>query len=306
MVKHQRRSHQQGLHPNEIIDDCSSDSDSGESPSTPQHSSVTWPSQETAPNHPEMSQSQPVNRSTSFSDFGSQVQGYPMQHQYHHRNDVSSGMAHEFHEQPVHDQHNDLQMVNRTPSIPQHSYYVTEQNNPGVATMNNSALQSQYQLGHHGVERPVVEIPYSAAGPTASVQSSPNSFSPVSGRSPSMHGSFYVQQPSHNASYTLQSTSPDSQPPPTQYSQPIQQGMEESQHSVANQSRPNHLSSVDQYQQPPNHQNAEQWYQCHPPIEVTTIGQLPPYGTGVYDIYGPKIEFDDPSMQLPSSRLESL
>ena len=37
-------------------------------------------------------------------------------------------------------------------------------------------------------------------------------------------------------------------------------------------------------------------------MEVTTIGQLPAYGTGVYDLCGPKIEFDDPTMQLPSSR----
>jgi hypothetical protein len=44
MVKHQRRSHQRGVHSSELDDGYTSDSDSGESPSTPQHSSqMQWP-----------------------------------------------------------------------------------------------------------------------------------------------------------------------------------------------------------------------------------------------------------------------
>ncbi|KAJ3472556.1 hypothetical protein NLG97_g10895 [Lecanicillium saksenae] len=51
----------------------------------------------------------------------------------------------------------------------------------------------------------------------------------------------------------------------------------------------------------------DQWYQYQAPVEVATIGQLPAYGSGIYDLYGgPKIEFDDPSMQLPSSRIAAI
>jgi hypothetical protein len=42
-------------------------------------------------------------------------------------------------------------------------------------------------------------------------------------------------------------------------------------------------------------------------VEVATIGQLPVFGSGVFDLYGgPKIEFDDPSMQMPSERVATL
>lgn len=52
----------------------------------------------------------------------------------------------------------------------------------------------------------------------------------------------------------------------------------------------------------------EPWYQYQPPVEVATIGQLPPYGSGIYDLYGgAKLDFEDPSMPpLPSSRIESM
>ena len=307
MVKHQRRSHQGGLHPNETLDDCSSEADSGESPSTPQHSSMNWPHQEMVSAHPVIPQGQAMHRAATFSDFGQQMNGYPLtqqpqQEQYNHRHSVSSGMTHEYHDQPISEHNTDLQMVNRTPSIAQQPYYVTDQANNNITTMNTNPLQSQYHLAPQHVERPVVEIPYSASGVTASVQSSPNSFSPVSGRSPSMQGSFYTHQPSHTTAYALHSASPaDSQQPAPHYSQPMQQTMEESQQAMIGTTRQNQVPSNAHYQH-----GSEQWYQCPPPIEVTTIGQLPPYGTGVYDLYGPKIEFDDPSMQLPSSRLESL
>jgi hypothetical protein len=52
--------------------------------------------------------------------------------------------------------------------------------------------------------------------------------------------------------------------------------------------------------------NMGQWSNNDLPIEATTIGQLPMYGTAVYDPYGPKIEIDDSSMQQPSSRVASL
>lgn len=309
MVKHQRRSHQGGLHPNEHLDDCSSESDSGESPSTPQHPSMSWSHQDIMPGHSAIPQGQAMHRAATFSDFGQHMNGYPLnqqQQEQYHRHSVSSGIPHEYHDQAVSEHSTDLQMVNRTSSMPQ-PYYVTDQGNANIAAMNTNPIHSQYHLAHQHVERPVVEIPYSAPGITASVQSSPNSFSPVSGRSPSMQGSYYTHQPSHPAAYALHGASPtDSQQPPSHYPQQVQQTIDESQHTIIGQTRQNQNPTTGHYHQNPDHPGNEQWYQCPPPIEVTTIGQLPPYGAGVYDLYGPKIEFDDPSMQLPSSRLENL
>ncbi|CAM1509948.1 Fc.00g002830.m01.CDS01 [Cosmosporella sp. VM-42] len=307
MVKHQRRSHQRGLHPHEILDDCTSESDSEESPSTPQLSSLAWSHQDAVSNHPPMPQGQTMHRAASFADFGQHVHGYPVQQQYGHRHSIPTSNPHEYHGQTVAEQHPGVHMINRNPGMPQHPYYVTDQTNPGIATMNTQALQAQYQLAHQQVERPVIEIPYSAAGVTASVQSSPGSFSPSSGRSPSMQDNLYPHRPAQGATYALHSASPvDSQQVLAQYSHPMQQAMNEPQHAVVNQARQTHVSSVDQYHHDSPQPDPEQWYQYQPQIEVTTIGQLPPYGTGVYDLYGPKIEFDDPTMQLPSSRLESL
>jgi hypothetical protein len=55
-------------------------------------------------------------------------------------------------------------------------------------------------------------------------------------------------------------------------------------------------------------QPENEWgYQYQPPVEVATIGQIPAFGSAVYDMYsGPKLEFDDPTMQLPSSRVETM
>lgn len=65
----------------------------------------------------------------------------------------------------------------------------------------------------------------------------------------------------------------------------------------------------EQFQQPEAQPEAGHWYSnvpYQPPVEVATIGQLPTYGAGVYDPWGPKIEFEDPSMQLPSARIASM
>ncbi len=63
------------------------------------------------------------------------------------------------------------------------------------------------------------------------------------------------------------------------------------------------------FQQAPQAQ-PEGWYngvQYQPPVEVATIGQIPAFGSaGVYDPWGPKVEFEDPSMQLPSARIENM
>ncbi|KEZ43851.1 C2H2 finger domain-containing protein [Scedosporium apiospermum] len=324
MVKHQRRSHQRGLHPNELLDDCTSDSDSGESPATPKHSGMQWPVQNVMNAGPQpMSHSHNLHRAASFAEFGHQMGPYnslPPQH-YGHRHTVSGG-PHEYHGQPVPPQHPGVQMIHRTASMPQ-TYYVTEQSNPGVATMNTNPMPQQYQIPRQPIERLPLEIPYSAPGLTSSIQSSPSSFSAASGRSPSNQEGFYTHQPTQAATYALHAASPVEQQQTHQsmvsYPSPIPQQISQQPVGSPQQAMPTPTPSQDststvaaeQYQQPTPQSEGEQWYgnmPYQPPVEVATIGQIPTYGSGVYDPWGgPKlVEFEDPSMQLPSARIANM
>ncbi|KAF5695765.1 zinc finger protein [Fusarium denticulatum] len=297
MVKHQRRSHQQGMNPNDI-DDCSSDSDDDESPSTPQHSSMTWSPHEMV----SMNQGAPggpLHRASSYADFESQVHGHHMPQHYGNRQGISASVPHEYHGTPVPEQHAHVQLVHRAATMPRQAYYVTEAGNPGVATMT-STVPPHYQLSQQ-VERPPMELPYSAPGIATSIQSSPSTFSATSVPSPMIPEGFYAHQPGSQPAYTTA----ESQPAMIQYQQPIQHHMAQPQQPVVSQAQ--HIpSAAGHYAPPAAHPQQEQWPHYDPPIEVTTIGQLPAYGTAVYDIYGPKIEFEDPSLQLPSSRLASM
>ncbi|KAF4510944.1 hypothetical protein G6O67_002789 [Ophiocordyceps sinensis] len=270
MVKHQRRSHQRGLLSNDMLDDCSSDSDSGESPPTPTQSAMSWPAPGHLAPHPAMTHGHAMHRASSFPDF--QMSSYQQ---------MAQREAHEFH--PSQGQQHAMQMMQRSPAMQQH-FYVIEQANPGIATMNTAAVQQPYHVPRQHVARASMEMPYSA-GSIASLSSSPGSFSPSSGHSPTIPEGMYTHQAPHPGAYALPEPSPVEQSHPmVPYSQ-----------------------AMGQPQQQPSHHEPEAWYQYQAPVEVATIGQLPPFGSGIYDLYGgPKLEFDDPTMQLPSSRIETM
>ena len=328
MVKHQRRSHQRGIHSSEI-DDSMSETGSEDSPATPKSHAMQWPPQ----NVPMMSHhGHHLHRAASFADFGQHMNGFNVQQPYGHRHSLSSGGAHEYHGLPQHQppmqpheqQHPGVHMLQRTSSLPQHGYFVTEQNNPGVATMNTNPhpaaapIHPQYQQApRQGVERLPLDIPYSSApGLTGSIQSSPSSFSAASGRSPSTQDGFYTHAPTQAATYALHTASPVEQQQPQMVSyqgQMAQQTPVMSQppqaQAVQQQSQPQPQAAPEQYQQQHGQAEEQQWYNgvaYQPPVEVATIGQIPAYGSNVYDPWGPKIEFEDPSMQLPSARIESM
>ncbi|KAL6405797.1 hypothetical protein AUP68_10936 [Ilyonectria robusta] len=148
---------------------------------------------------------------------------------------------------------------------------------------------------------------YPPSGIAASIQSSPSTFSAASVHSPLVQNGFYPHQQQHAPSYTLQAVSPvDYQHSMPSYPQSMHHAMSQAQQPVTSQAQQNQTPTTENYHQPAAQSQEEHWPQYQPPIEATTIGQLPAYGPGVYDLYGPKIEFDDPTMQLPSSRIESL
>lgn len=339
MVKHQRRSHQRGIHSSEL-DDCTSESGSEDSPTTPKSSAMHWPPQGVQMIGPH---GQAIHRAASFADFGQQMNSFGIQQQYGHRHSMSSGGHHEYQgmpqhaQQPMHphdqaqqqQQQQGVHMLQRTASLPQHTYYVTEQSNPGVATMNTNPhpaaqapMQPQYhQMPRQGVERLPLEIPYTPnPGMTASIQSSPSSFSAASGRSPSTQEGFYTHAPTAQAAtYALHNASPVEQQAPqmvayqgqmTPQTQVMTQAPTPQQVQVqVQQPTPQAQPAPEQYHQPQPQPEEQGWYNGVPyqaPVEVATIGQMT-YGSAMYDPWGPKMEeFEDPSMQLPSARIENM
>ncbi|CZR58061.1 related to zinc finger protein [Phialocephala subalpina] len=296
MVKHQRRSHQRGIHSSELDDGDTSDSDSGESPSTPQHSGgqMPWPQAVHIPQH--MPHGHQMHRAHSFADFGHhQIENYPIQQNFGHRHSLSSGGAHHFNG-PIQEHGQHQQILHRAPSLPAHaSYYVPEQNNPGVATLNtNPAPIQTYQIPRQ-LERQEV------------LQSSPSSYSSASRASPVSQEAFYTHHPAQAATYALQNSSPiEQQQPMIQYQQQMPQHLAQ-QHGVPTpiQQAPH---PQEQYQ-PPTPQEG-QWYDnvaYQAPVEV--VSHIPAYTpTHIFnDPWGPKLEtFDDPSLQMPSARVENL
>ncbi|KAH7397519.1 hypothetical protein BKA64DRAFT_38271 [Cadophora sp. MPI-SDFR-AT-0126] len=295
MVKHQRRSHQRGIHSSELEDGDTSDSDSGESPSTPQHSGqMQWPQAIHVPQQA-IPHGHHMHRAHSFADFGHhQVDGYPIPQTYGHRHSLSGG-AQQHYNGPIQEQpHHQQQILHRAPSLPAHaSYYVPEQNNPGVATLNtNPAPIQTYQIPRQ-LERQEV------------LQSSPSSYSSASRASPVSQEPFYTHHPAAQAAtYALQNSSPVEQQPMIQYQQPMPQHLTQ-QHGV-----PTPISQPQNHDQYPQAQPQEgQWYEnpgaYQPPIEVVSHIATYPQVHVFHDPW--KVEtFDDPSLQMPSARIENM
>lgn len=357
MVKHQRRSHQRGSHAHEL-DDSMSETGSEDSPATPKnHAEMAWPTPPMMDQHAHQLQRAPsFHYSQSMSQSMNQPpMNYTLEQQYNHRHSLSSGVPPAYHgpphsQAPLHSHgqpQQEQQLVHRQSSLPHHNtYFIPEENNPGVATMTTNphavAQHIQYQqMPRQVVDRPPLEIPYSNAPEmTASIQSSPGSFSTGSVRSPSHDGFYTHAPPAQTPAYALHATSPAEQQqqqqrhhemvvafqnhlPPSQAAvvevaqimtqsaaaQPMQQQQQQQQQSATGPQQ----GSPEQYQQhqQPHEQTAEeqQWYSAveyQAPVEVTTIGSIPAYGQGMFDPWGPKIEFEDPSMQLPSARIAGM
>jgi len=215
MVKHVRRSHQRGVLSNEM-EDSLSETGSEHSPATPKsHNALPWQPYPLPLDQP----SQPLQRAASFADFG-QPMPYALPPQYSQRHSMSSGGVADYHAGGPHPQqtlphlpHPNQHLLQRAPSLPHHSFFVPEQSNPAVATMHpnpHHAPQMPYQqVPRQAVERPHLEIPYPNVL-TAGMQSSPSTFSPGSGRSPSVQEGFYTHAPPpSSAGYTLHSAGPD-------------------------------------------------------------------------------------------------
>ncbi|KAI0143051.1 hypothetical protein GGR57DRAFT_495432 [Xylariaceae sp. FL1272] len=303
MVKHQRRSHQRGMHLSDL-DDFSSESDGGESPSTPGHPGMSW----TPPAHLAQDlDGHALQRAASFSGFGQYVEGYGIAMPFGHRPSIAStGGQHEYHRTPLPEQ-TGVHILQRTIGMPQQPYYVTEQSNPGIATMNTHQIQS-YQAPRQQPDRPLLDLPYTTASMSEPIQSSPpNSFSPTTVHTPPANDSYFQHHTAQNSSYGPNSGTPGiEQHAIVQYPHQMQQAMGQAVSQAPAQEAAHQMQ--DRYTYATGHQG-EHWYSDMPyqaPVEVATIGQLPTYGSGLYDPWAIKPEYDDPTMQMPSARIDAM
>ncbi|KOS22535.1 Zinc finger protein 143 [Escovopsis weberi] len=296
MVKHQHRSHQRGLHSNGIADDCTSESDSGESPSTPTRPSMSW----APPLYPQPPSNAPsletLSRTASMIEFGQHMSGYssiggPLTHRHSFANLQEFQMNHARDSQQQQQQYPHHNMLHRTTSLPRHPFYIDTDMTMGSNPIHQHPAypiprQEGYRTGLHMVYSPSL---------------TPTNFSPVSGHSPSVPDSLYTShQGPQSATHALQTA--------TSLQQQHQQQQIISFPTLPSQAAP--TQTVGSYMQSsPQASSPDQWFQDPVPVvEVaTTIGSLPVYGSGgAYNMYEIKMEFEDPSMQLPSRRLDGM
>lgn len=121
MVK--RRPHQQGMNPNDI-DDCSSDSNDDESPSTPQHSFTTWSPHDVV-SMGELVHNRSFQHASPYADFESQVHGHHMLRHSAHRYEIPTTVPHEYYGHTVPGQQAHDQLDHRATAISRQAYYVT-------------------------------------------------------------------------------------------------------------------------------------------------------------------------------------
>lgn len=306
MVKHQRRSHQRGLLPNEALDDCTSDSDSGESPMTPRMSSTSWSTPAAEDRYSQTAVNPALRRAQSYTE--NMQQQYSAQAPYTGRAPSHNQSPHHEASLAMVDQSNLVPVMHRTAVQTPEAFYVTDHHNPGVATMNTSGIQRTYQPQRTVIDHAPMDVPYQTT-PVEEIRNSPGPgrYALASGRSPAPQAALYAP-PMHGVTYTVPSSQTlESQGPMMQYGPQVSQPLPRSHHQIPPRALQSVPSTTVPYHQPSPTVESEPWYQYQAPVEVTTIGQLPVFGSGIFDMYGgPKIEFDDPSMQMPSARVETL
>ncbi|RKK36322.1 hypothetical protein BFJ66_g13561 [Fusarium oxysporum f. sp. cepae] len=299
MDEHERRSHQHGINPNEILQDFSSDSEDNEPPLTPQHSAMTWSPRDIISMDQAIPDG-PIHRPPSYADFDQPVHGQHTPHQYDNRHGISSNAPRKSHGQPLLGYHVEAPTPRQTMTTPGQIYHIPERGNPGILTMANTARPHQ-QLPHQ-VERPPTELLYPTLAIAAPTRTSPRTFStksvPSSGVQECLCKYLLKHEPEYAQADTQQSIIP--------FQQYIHNLISQPQQPVTSQAQTIHRHAAKHSPRISAQVQEENWSNYVLSTEATTIRHLPAYGNAVYDPYEAKIEFDNPLMQLQSRRLASM
>lgn len=301
MIKHQRRAHQQGLQPGDMSETYDMDSDYVESPHTPyQPAGVTWPLQVV----PEQG---PMPDGVSLADVAHSDSEYSLASPYRRRSSASQvSMVALDMEAPsaVHVQHEGSGM-SKSP------VYVADQGKSGMAAMHTSSIPRTYYVGHAQDDRPRIDMGFPVHEIRIPEEQSPGGMSAASAQSSNfVTESCSGQSISSAASSFYDAPSVDDQTTMVQYAQHPPHGIDHAApQGVGFHNKP---TAIHQAQAGFHHHPAAPgvalWGEYQPsPMEMTTIGHMPAFGSGMFGLYlEPKLDFDDPSMQLPSARLECL
>jgi hypothetical protein len=182
-----------------------------------------------------------------------------------------------------------------TINVPQ-PYYVTDQRNPGVATMDPNSMQ-QFLASRQQTEQAGRENPCAATNPEGSVQSGHNPFQPTPTvpvpvlEIPPQDN--YYHDPARQIDIRLIAANH-----PVQFSSPMPQASHDPLSEISSPQATHEVQG--QFQRPEVHP-AGPWYsamQYHPPV-ATTIEQL-----SLYDFGWIKEDNDDPTMQMPNQRID--
>lgn len=291
MVKHQKRAHLQGIYVDNTIGGDESDPEKVVSPSMPHDSYVPW-SLHVVPSHASLQSRRVSLQSAPLADVGQHQHAYSAQHAFGRRHSEISQPGAGIHEAPMINQHQGVQAMQSEPSVNQTPIYMSAQNS------NDSSVDAVPRTYHHyneSAQHSQAEMRYSANATVIPDHTSPEDSSYSRHTSSSVASSFYDvssgdEQQQHVVQYV------PSQIGSSPHEMVFPQHQQTSPHV-----------SLGGFQRMPAAPVPVTWCDYQPPMEVTTIGHLPAYGLGSYGFYfEPKFDLEDPSMQLPSARLETI
>lgn len=305
MVKHQKRTHQHEFLPEEIVDACDTESEGTvESPHTPRgQAGVTWPLQAVSPcgGLGNMQSTEVVQHPDEYS----------ISHGYQRRPSMPSAHVVPLDMSTV-GQNSSVQVLQDVSGMTQAPIYVNEQANAEMTTMNANAIPRTYYPNRQQEAGLRVDVQCSVHEIHVGDhdQQSPGNLSAKSYQSSCFNdGSLSAHTTSSAASSFCDAAPADEYQPLVQYTPQISQQIDPTQRWMC---YPSHESALPDaaslLQQESPGLRTRGWLEYQPPpMEVTTIGGMPIYGHGMYQLYlEPKLGLEDISMQLPSDRLDNL
>lgn len=288
------------------MDDGDSDTDRLEPPSTPDQVDMGW----SIPMLPTPQSRRPshVYQTVSMSDPGQHQAQYALVDEYYQRHHDLSRRNSIVHGNQTLEQHHDVTVTHHSPHMPQHPIYMAEHPDQGIAVMNSNAIPRTYQV--HQVKRPRDDVSCLAHDIHIPTENHPGDLSASSRGSFTNEEGLYLEQVPHSGTHHLHNAPPighhHHQVLP--YNNQVSQLVDRPQQQMPVPLQPSPMRNTQEHFQ----QMAQPvtWCDYQSPIEVTTIGQMPVF-SGLYNLYiepklDYKLEFDDPSIQLPSARLAML
>lgn len=301
MVKHQRRTHRHEFCSEDIVEACDTESDIVDSPHTPRvQAGVAWPLQGVSPCG--------GLGSMHSADIVQNQDEYSIPHGYQRRPSMPPANVVPLDMAPV-GQTPGVQGPQDVPGITRIPMYVSEQGNPGIVDMEPDTIPRGYYTSRQPEGGLRVDVSCSVQEMHIGDQQSPGNLSAKSYQSSCFNDDALSAQTTSSATSSFcDAASADEYQPLVQYTQQISHQIDPTQRWMCFPSQePAHPDVISHIHEESPDLRTRGWADYQPPVEVSTIGHMPIFNSGLYGLYlEPKLDYEDISMQLPSARLESL